>query len=76
MYGTTNLSAYPPEYTFQCIALDEVTSSLSSHTYDGLKEPTTYTHNLGVQWQLDVQSSSGLHEWIDNATFSVWAPSQ
>ncbi len=35
--------------------------------------PTTWADALGVQWQLD-QNSSGhdLHEWIDNVKLSVW----
>lgn len=66
-----------------------VTTNTSNHTYtyhtlvvDGQSYAVNITHsaknlnwgdNLGVQWQLDVNSSGqGYHEWIDNASLAVW----
>ena len=32
-----------------------------------------WSDNIGVQWQLDVNASGGgYHEWVDNATFTIW----
>lgn len=34
---------------------------------------TGFQHNVGVQWQLDVNASGGgYHEWVDSAKLTIW----
>jgi hypothetical protein len=57
-------------YTYQKLVVDGVTYTLNQ------TQPAKYLgwpDNIGVQWQLDVNASGGgYHEWVDNATFTVW----
>jgi hypothetical protein len=67
-YMTTNHSNHT--YTYRTLAVDGVMYTLNQ------TQPAKYlawADNAGVQWQLDVNASgTGYHEWVDNATFTMW----
>jgi hypothetical protein len=79
LYGTSNPNVTPREYTYECIAIDG-TGTIPGNTTTSCQEPG-YSHDLGVQWQLDVLNNTtldenSLHEWFDDATFTVGGPPQ
>jgi hypothetical protein len=67
-YMTTNHANHT--YTYVTLVVDGVEYNLNQ------TQPAKYLawpDNTGVQWQLDVNASgTGYHEWIDEATFTVW----
>jgi hypothetical protein len=67
-YMTNNHTAHT--YTYKTLVVDGVAYTLNQ------TQPAKnlgWSDNLGVQWQLDVNSSgTGYHEWVDNATFTTW----
>ncbi len=68
-YMTANHSNHT--YTYKTLVIDGVAYNLNQ------TQPAKYlvgwTDNVGVQWQLDVKASgTGYHEWVDNATFTIW----
>ena len=67
-YMTTNPSAH--QYTYHTLVVDGHSYTVNiTHNAKYL----AWGDNLGVQWQLDVNSSGqGYHEWIDQATLTVW----
>jgi hypothetical protein len=67
-YMTNNHSNHT--YTYKTLVVDGVVYNLNqTQTAKNLG----WSDNLGVQWQLDVNSSgAGYHEWVDNATFTTW----
>jgi hypothetical protein len=67
-YVTTNTSTH--QYKYVTLVVDgrsyPVNSTRSARYL-------AWGDNLGVQWQLDVNASGqGYHEWIDNATLTIW----
>ena len=68
IYETTNINAH--QYTYVTLVVDG-----SVHPV-GITRNAKYlgwSDNLGVQWQLDVNASGqGYHEWVDQATLTVW----
>ncbi len=67
-YITTNTSTH--KYTYVTLVVDGNSHSVNitrNARYLG------WSNNLGVQWQLDVNSSGqGYHEWLDQATLWIW----
>ena len=65
---TTNHSNHT--YTYRTLVVDGVAYNLNQ------TQPAiclAWTDNAGVQWQLDVNASgTGYHEWVDNATLTMW----
>lgn len=57
-------------YTYETLVVDGVVYNLNQ------TQPAKnlgWADNAGVQWQLDVNASgTGYHEWVDNATFTIW----
>jgi len=67
-YMTTNTSAHT--YTFVTVVVDG--HSYPVHITHSAKN-LGWSHNLGVQFQMDVNSSGeGYHEWTDNVKLTVW----
>ena len=67
-YETTNTSSH--QYTYVTLVVDG-----QSHPVNVTRNARNlgWGDNLGVQWQLDVNASGeGYHEWVDNATLSIW----
>ena len=67
-YMTTNTSTH--QYTFKTLVVDGHATTVNltrSAKHNG------WADNLGVQWQLDVNSSGqGYHEWVDKAKLTIW----
>jgi hypothetical protein len=57
-------------YTYKTLVVDGVVYNLNQ------TQPAKYlgwSDNAGVQWQIDVNASgTGYHEWVDNATWTIW----
>ena len=67
-YMTTNTSAH--SYTFHTLVVDGHSYTLN---VTGHARNLHWGDNVGVQWQLDVNSSgTGYHEWVDNASLAIW----
>lgn len=69
MYSTTNHSNLT--YTYRTLVVDGVAYTLNQ------TQPALYlwawADNTGAQWQLDTNANSaGFHEWVDNATLTMW----
>jgi hypothetical protein len=67
-YMTTNPSAH--QYTYHTLVVDGHSYAVN---YTGSAQNLHWGDNLGVQWQLDDNATGGAyHEWIDNATLTIW----
>jgi hypothetical protein len=67
-YMTTNTSAH--QYTFVTLVVDGHSAPVN---LTRSAEHNGWSDNLGVQWQLDVNSTGqGYHEWVDNVTLTIW----
>jgi hypothetical protein len=67
-YETTNTSSH--KYTYVTLVVDGHSYPVNT-TRNALHNG--WSNNLGVQWQLDVNASGeGYHEWVDNATLTIW----
>jgi hypothetical protein len=67
-YMTTDHTAHT--YTYVTLVVDG--ESYSVNQTEGAKSDGS-GDNVGVQWQLDVNSSGGgYHQWVDQASFTVW----
>jgi len=68
MYQTTNINSH--QYTYVTLVVDGKFYPVNitrNAKYLG------WSDNLGAQWQLDVNASGqGYHEWVDQATLTVW----
>jgi hypothetical protein len=60
----------PNQYRYNMLVVDDQAYTLNQ-VFEA--NPTNWQDAIGVQWQLD-QNSSGtaLHEWIDNVKLSTW----
>jgi hypothetical protein len=58
------------QYTYRTLVVDGVSHTVNiTHSARYL----AWGDNVGVQWQLDVNASGqGYHEWIDQATLTIW----
>jgi hypothetical protein len=67
-YMTTNQRAH--QYTQLTLVVDGIVNSVN---FTGNARYLGWGDNLGVQWQLDVDASGqGYHEWVDQATLTIW----
>jgi hypothetical protein len=67
-YITTDTNA--KKYTYKVLAVDGQPYTLNITRNAGR---TGWSDNVGVQWQLDVNSTgAGYHEWIDKGTLTIW----
>lgn len=58
------------KYRYNTLVVDD-----HSYTVDQTYEtsPTSWPDAIGVQWQLDEDSSgTSLHQWIDNVKLTMW----
>lgn len=68
MYVTTDTTKRT--YTYHTLVVDDQSSPMN---ITGRAGYTGWNHNIGTQWQLDVNSSGvGYHEWVDNAKLWTW----
>jgi hypothetical protein len=67
-YMTTDASTHT--YHYVTLVVDGQSYSVNQ-TYSALQNG--WSNNLGVQYQLDVNSSgAAYHEWVDNASLTIW----
>lgn len=67
-YITTDTNA--KKYTYHTLVVDGQPYTLNITRNAG---KTGWKDNVGVQWQLDVNSSgAGYHQWIDKGTLTIW----
>ncbi len=68
MYVTTDTNART--YTYKVLVVDGQSSSMNITGNAGY---TGWSHNVGAQWQLDVNAGGqGYHEWVDQAKMWYW----
>ncbi len=68
MYVTTNTTKR--QYTYQTLVVD---GQVSPMNITGNAAFTGWSHNIGAQWQLDVNATgAGYHQWMDNAKLWFW----
>lgn len=67
-YITNDTNAH--NYTYRVLVVDGQPHTINTTRNAGR---TGWGDNLGIQWQLDVNSSgAGYHEWIDKGTLTIW----
>ena len=67
-YITTDTNTH--KYTYKVLVVDGKSYSLNITRNAGR---TGWNDNVGIQWQLDVNSTgAGYHEWIDKGTLTIW----